>query len=84
MAKPSPDRDNGENNDTRRSQINSYMRYTGMAFQMGATILVGVLIGQYLDGRFETEKPYFTMVLSIIFTAAAIYLAIKDFLNNEK
>lgn len=79
MATP-PDDQNKKRND----QANSYMRYTGMAFQMGATIFVGILLGQFLDRKMQTSRPYFTMLFAIVFTGAAVYLAIKDFLKNDQ
>lgn len=83
MATPSPEgKDNQEKK--RKGQANSYMRYTGMAFQMGATIFVGILLGQFLDRKMQTSRPYFTMLFAIVFTGAAVYLAIKDFLKNDQ
>lgn len=83
MATPSPEgKDNQEKK--RKGQANSYMRYTGMAFQMGATIFVGILLGQFLDRKMQTSRPYFTMLFAIVFTGAAVYLTIKDFLKNDQ
>ncbi len=79
MATPPDDQDKKRND-----QANSYMRYTGMAFQMGATIFVGILLGQFLDRKMQTSRPYFTMLFAIVFTGAAVYLAIKDFLKNDQ
>ena len=79
MASPPDDQDR-----KRKDQANSYMRYTGMAFQMGATIFVGILLGQFLDRRMQTSRPYFTTLFAIVFTGAAVYLAIKDFLKNDQ
>ncbi len=80
MANTPPER---ENNTEKRPPAHSYMKYTGMAFQMGATIAVGVLLGKFLDRYFETDRPYFSMLCSVVFTAAAVYLAIKDFLKEK-
>lgn len=72
-----------ENDNEKRPPSNTYMKYMGMAFQMGITIAVGVLLGKYLDRYFQTDRPYFSMLCAIIFTAAAVYLAIKDFLKEK-
>ena len=64
---------------------NSYLKYTGMAFQMGAIITIGVLGGRKLDAWLGlTKVPVFTLVLSLVSIAAAIYLSIKDFLKPKK
>lgn len=59
------------------------LRYSGMAFQMGAVLLIGTLIGQYLDEKFATERPYF-MLLCVLFSIfAAFYLVLKDLLVKK-
>ena len=66
-------------------QYNSYLKYAGMAFQMGAVITIGVFGGKKLDSWLGfTKVPVFTLVLSLVSIAAAIYLSIKDFLKPKK
>ena len=64
-------------------RVNNYLKYTGMAFQMVGTMLVGILIGRWLDHRLATSKPYFTALFALIFTGAAIYLTLRDFLAKK-
>ncbi len=52
-----------------------------MAIQMGITILLGVLAGQYLDKIVGTSTPWFTIGLSLFATLAAVYLTVKDLLK---
>ena len=61
---------------------NSYLKYSGMAFQMGAIITIGVFGGVKLDEWLELKTPVFTLVLSLASVAAAIYVSIKDFLKK--
>jgi len=61
-----------------------YMKYAGIAFQMGAIILIGVLVGDFLDGRYATEKPYFTLSGVLIALVAAFYITLKDLLITPK
>ncbi|MBK7871619.1 MAG: AtpZ/AtpI family protein [Saprospiraceae bacterium] len=77
MATPSPE------DEDKRSQPVQYMKYTGMAFQMAATIAIGVLLGRFLDRRLHTEQAYFTALFALVFTVAAMYLAVKDFLKKK-
>ncbi|MDX1941110.1 MAG: AtpZ/AtpI family protein [Saprospiraceae bacterium] len=77
MAAPSP-----EDEDKRR-QGTEYMKYTGMAFQMAATIAIGILLGRFLDRQMHSKQPYFTALFAMVFTGVAIYLAIKDFLKKK-
>ena len=59
----------------------NYLKYSGMAIQMGITILLGVLAGQYLDKIVGTSTPWFTIGLSLFATLAAVYLTVNDLLK---
>jgi len=61
--------------------VNSYARYTGLAFQMLGIILVTVWGGTKLDKLTGWHTPVFTIILSLLGVFAAIYVAIKDFIK---
>ncbi|MEM1327819.1 MAG: AtpZ/AtpI family protein [Bacteroidota bacterium] len=77
---PSANKPTSERSDdsSPKKSTNAYLKYSGMAFQMGAVILVGVLIGRQLDKYFETEQPLWTAGCALFFTLAAIYYVVKD------
>ncbi len=58
----------------------SYLKYSGMAFQMAAILIIGALAGRELDERYQTERPYFTLILVIFAIIGAFYLTLKDFI----
>lgn len=60
------------------------MKYAGMTAQMGGTIVLGVFLGQWLDSYFETAKPIWTGVCALLFTIAAMYFVLKDFLVTKE
>ena len=60
----------------------SYMRYASMGTQMLIIIGLGVIGGYYLDKYLELKIPVFTLTLSLLSVAIAIYLSIKDFLKK--
>ena len=62
--------------------IKSYARYTGIAIQMVAIIVVMTFAGVKLDSRRASDTPVFTLILSLLGVFAAIYTAIKDFINK--
>jgi F0F1-type ATP synthase assembly protein I len=62
--------------------INSYLRYSGLGFQLAATIGVGAFLGIELDKWLKTSKPLFTMGCSILFLVAGFYLAFRDLLKK--
>ncbi|MGB1248250.1 MAG: AtpZ/AtpI family protein [Chitinophagales bacterium] len=57
-----------------------FLKYSGLAFQMGATIAIGIALGIFLDNKFDTGKM-FTTVCSLLFVVAGIYLGIKDLIK---
>jgi len=63
---------------------NSILKYSGMAFQIGACILLGFWAGMKLDAYFKFEKvPVFTLVLGLLGVVVGIYISIKDVLKKK-
>jgi F0F1-type ATP synthase assembly protein I len=58
--------------------MNSYQKFVGAAFQMLITILLGVWLGQYLDGYFHLGKPWCTIGFSLGSIALSMYALIKS------
>jgi hypothetical protein len=63
--------------------LSNYAKYSSLAFQMLAIILLGVFGGIKLDEWLELKFPVFTVVLSLLATGAAMYYGIKDFLRMK-
>ncbi|MEI6436439.1 MAG: AtpZ/AtpI family protein [Bacteroidota bacterium] len=61
--------------------FNDYARYSGMAFQMLAIILLGVFAGWKAD-QWLNSKPVFTVILSLISVVLAIYFVTRDLLRK--
>lgn len=61
--------------------LQDFGRYSGMAFQMIAVILITTWGGIQLDKLTGTGKPVFTIILSLLGVFAAIYVAVKDFIK---
>jgi hypothetical protein len=55
-----------------------------MASQMAIIITIGSLGGLKLDQWLKLDFPYFTLSLSILSVAIAVYMAIKDVLRINK
>lgn len=67
-----------------KATSNVYLKYSGMAFQMGIIILIGALLGRKLDAHFHSPKPWFTVALSLLAIFAALYTTLKDLLAPNK
>ncbi len=66
-----------------KKQVKSYVKYSGMAIQMGVTIAFFAYIGKYIDDRYATPKPYWTMGFSLLGVLAALYFLLKDVINDK-
>ena len=65
----------------KRKPLNSYARYSGLAFQMAVIIGGGCYGGYKLDQHFQNRTPVYTIVLSLVSIAIALYLVLKDFIK---
>ncbi len=72
---------NQKNPHKSKEKLSNYTKYSGIAFQMTAIILLGVFGGKKLDAWLELKKPVFTAVLSLIAVILAIYYAIRDLIK---
>jgi F0F1-type ATP synthase assembly protein I len=55
------------------NQYNSYLKYSGLAFQLLATLFVCGWIGYKIDGWLHMKYPVFTIVLGFVGFAGSIY-----------
>ena len=68
---------------TDKKPNNDLAKYSGMAFQMGITIALGVWGGMKLDEKFPvTRFPLFTIILSLLSVFAAMYFVIRDVMKK--
>lgn len=61
-----------------KSRLKNWAIFTGIGFQMGATIFVCAWIGKKLDERYPNEKNWFTIGLVFFGMIAAIYSVVKQ------
>ena len=63
---------------SKRSLPNAFVKYSGMSTKIARAILAGVYGGKYLDEYWALETPIFTLILSMLGLALALYIIIKD------
>ena len=56
----------------KKKQRNRFLALSSLPFQMGITIYLGAYFGKFLDQKYLTEKPWFT--ISCVFLAIIISL----------
>lgn len=71
-----------ENN--KKSGISKFARFSGLGIQMGAVIAVFTWLGTYLDKKFASKTPWWTIGLSLFGVMAGLYLVIKEVIKMGK
>ena len=71
-----------EEKEQKSSGLHDFARYSGMAFQMIAIILVATWGGTRLDKMLEMNTPVFTIILSLLGVFAALYTSLRDFIKR--
>lgn len=77
-------KDSDSSSDKSKKSVNKFLRFSSMGIQMGVTIGLGAWGGTKLDEYYQTEKPIWTIVLSLSAIAIAFYLVIKDINRMSK
>jgi len=67
-----------------RPKQSNYLRLSSLGFQMAITIGLGAWLGIYLDEKYQTEKPYYTIAIVLMSIAIALYQVIKEVMSINK
>ena len=71
-----------ENKPDKGKQPNPYIRFTGVAIQMGATIFLGNLFGKWLDSTYQ--KTFWENTITLLAVFIAIYMVISQVIKVSK
>ncbi len=71
-------------NPDKKKQLNKYVYFSSMAFQMGIVIAAGTIFGQWLDTKYANDYSLFTVIFSLLAVFASLYLMIKKVLSISK
>ena len=74
-----------ENKKNKKKQPKRFIVLIAVAFQMGITIFLGATLGKFLDAKYQTEKAWFTITLTLFALLISLYsvLQILNKLNND-
>jgi ATP synthase protein I len=61
----------------KKKQLNSYLQFSGLAFQMIGTLLIAYFIGDWIDTKTENTNHIYTIILLTLGTIASVYIVIK-------
>ena len=74
-----------ENQKKKKNQLNSYVRFSSLTFQMTLIILAGTFFGDFLDTAAQSESSIYTIIFSLSSIFLALYYVFKKVIsNNEK
>jgi len=68
----------------KKKQLDGVLRYSGLAFQMMAIILVVLYAGIRLDRYLANEFPWFTIIGAIGGVFLSLYFVLRDLLKPKK
>ncbi|MGK7395669.1 MAG: AtpZ/AtpI family protein [Candidatus Cyclobacteriaceae bacterium M3_2C_046] len=65
-------------NQKESNQIREYLKYSGLAFQMVAMILLALWAGMKIDQWMQWKFPLFTIVFILVAIVATLIVVIKN------
>lgn len=66
------------------SSMSKFAKLSGLGIQMGLVIGGFAWLGTYLDDKYQSKTPWWTIGLSLFGVFAGLYLMIKEVLNMSK
>lgn len=70
------------NNDSNESK--KWTSWLGVPFQMVATIVAGYWLGSWLDEKYEVERQWWTVGLTLFAVLVSLYQLIKQIQGMDK
>ncbi len=64
--------------------LSAYAKYSALGIQMAVIIGGGCYGGYKLDEYYNNTTPVFTIILSLLSIAIAMYIVLKDFIKPSK
>lgn len=75
--------DNSTNNsDSEKGKLQSYLKYSGLAFQMLVVLGVAAYGGMQLDAYMGNKNPWFTIIFMVIGVVGSIYKIIVSVIKQ--
>jgi ATP synthase protein I len=69
------------NNEKKEPLNNNFLKYSGLGFQMIATIGLAAWAGIKLDQHFQVKSHMFTVVLMLLGVIGSMYLVIRGLMK---
>ncbi len=70
--------------DSKGKPLNKFIRFTGIAFQMGLIIYLGNLLGEWLDEKYQNNNESYAKFITLAAVFIAMYSVIKQVTKLSK
>ncbi|CAM1354276.1 MULTISPECIES: AtpZ/AtpI family protein [Tenacibaculum] len=70
--------------DSKKNPLNKYIRFTGIALQMGLTIYLGSLLGEWLDQKYPNDNQLYVKICTLVAVFGAMLSVIIQVTNLTK
>ncbi len=67
-----------------RKSGNSYLKYSGLGFQMVAIIMAALWLGSKIDTKFNFDPPYFTILFILLAFGLFMTKLVVDLSKEDK
>ena len=68
----------------KKKPLNKYIRFSGIAFQMGLTIYLGSLLGEWLDQKYPNDNQLYTKICTLVAVFGAMLSVIVQVTKLSK
>lgn len=65
-------------NQNQKKQLKQIAALSGIAFQMGITIYLFVILGKWLDGKFGNSSKVFLIICTLFGVGISLYAVLKQ------
>ena len=67
-----------------KRQLKNVAALSGIAIQMGVTIYLFVLLGKWLDGKYNNGDKLYIIIMTLLGVGASLYVVLKQInrINN--
>lgn len=66
------------------NRAKAYLKYSGIAFQLVAMVLIGLFLGQWVDEKMGNEKPLITILCILVFFTLYMIRLYYDLIKSDQ
>jgi len=67
-----------------KRKMSTFARFSSAGIQMGIIIALFTWLGTWLDGKYHTKTPWFTIGLSLFGVIASLVIIIREVIQMSK